>query len=80
MRAGLDFLSYSRPARPFHPVALHPHLHSASLSRLCHLAEPFLRGSQQAEHGTGGRGEQRTSHAVHRRFVFPAAMAGVRCR
>jgi hypothetical protein len=39
-----------------------------------------FRGSQKAEHGTGGRGEQRTSPAVHRRFVFPAAIAGVRCR
>jgi Asp-tRNA(Asn)/Glu-tRNA(Gln) amidotransferase A subunit family amidase len=39
-----------------------------------------FRGSQKAEHGTGGRGEQRTSPAVHRRFVFPAARASVRCR
>jgi hypothetical protein len=37
-----------------------------------------FKGSQQAEHGTGGKGEQRTSPAVHRRFVLPAAMAGVR--
>src|SRR5258708_9677357 len=36
-----------------------------------------LRGSQ-AE--TGGNGQESTSLAVHRRFVLPAAMAGVSCR
>jgi hypothetical protein len=32
----------------------------------------------QAE--TGGKGQVSTSRAVHRRWVLPAAMAGVRCR
>jgi hypothetical protein len=36
-----------------------------------------LRGSQ-AE--SGGNGHESTSHAVHRRVVLPAAIAGVRCR
>lgn len=36
-----------------------------------------LRGAQ-AE--TGGNGHESTSHVVHRRFVLPAAIAGVRCR
>src|SRR5205814_8551549 len=30
------------PDRPLHPAALHPHLLSASLSRLCHFAELLL--------------------------------------
>ena len=29
---------------------------------------------------SGGKGHESTSHAVHRRFVLPAAMAGVRWR
>jgi hypothetical protein len=36
-----------------------------------------LRGSQTE---TGGKGRESISHAVHRRLVLPAAMAGVRWR
>jgi hypothetical protein len=43
MHVGLIFPSYSRPGRPFHPIALHLHLLSASLSRLCHFMEPLKR-------------------------------------
>jgi hypothetical protein len=35
-------------------------------------------GASQAE--SGNKGHESTSCAVHRRFVLPAAMAGVRCR
>ncbi len=35
-------------------------------------------GVFQAE--AGGKGHESTSRAVHRRFVLPAAIAGVRCR
>ena len=39
-----------------------------------------LFSCSQVKHGTGGRGEQRTSLAVHRRLILPAAMAGIRYR
>jgi hypothetical protein len=35
-------------------------------------------GASQAK--TGGKGQESTSRAVHRRVVLPAAIAGVRCR
>jgi len=35
-------------------------------------------GASQAE--TGGKGQESTSRAVHRRLVLLAAIAGVRCR
>ncbi len=65
----------------------------ASCCRSTHLSlfSPFLQPTtalswassrsihaHMVKHGTGGRGEHRTSLAVHRRVVFPAAIAGVR--
>jgi hypothetical protein len=41
-----------------------------------HCTQLCPRSSQA---GTGGKGQESTSRAVHRRLVLPAAMAGVRC-
>src|SRR5947209_7096907 len=37
-------------------------------------------GCDAAQAETFGKGQASTSRAVHRRWVLPAAMAGVRCR
>jgi hypothetical protein len=37
-------------------------------------------GCRRSQAESGGKGQESTSRAVHRRFVLPAAMAGVRCR
>jgi DNA-binding CsgD family transcriptional regulator len=37
-------------------------------------------GFEASQAESGGKGQESTSRAVHRRFVFPAAMAGVRWR
>jgi hypothetical protein len=66
----------------------HPILEEATIRRL-QLAHSSISprhdialtsgfGGFQAE--AGGKGHESTSRAVHRRFVLPAAIAGVRCR
>src|SRR5260370_16351666 len=40
-----------------------------------HGASPHFTHAQMVKGGTGGKGSQSTSLAVHRRFVLPAAMA-----
>jgi hypothetical protein len=41
---------------------------------------PSTSGLRGAQAETGGKGQESTSHAVHRRCVLPTAIAGVRCR
>jgi hypothetical protein len=37
-------------------------------------------GFEASQAETGGKGHKSTSRVVHRRWVLPAAIAGVRCR
>ena len=67
--------------RLFHPEVRpirHPLLALSPLSPHHAPAPASTLSGSQAE--TFGKGQESTSFAVHRRFVFPAAIAGVRCR
>jgi hypothetical protein len=80
-RAGFPFIRLSREGdsscRPRRLCLL-----SASLCCLLplHVASPHFKHAHMMKCGTGGKGEESTSLAVQRRFVLPAAMAGVRCQ
>src|SRR5215467_6907480 len=67
--------------RLFHPEGRpirHPLLALSPLSPHHAPAPASTLSGSQAE--TFGKGQESTSFAVHCRFVFPAAIAGVRCR
>src|SRR5215467_390747 len=67
--------------RLFHPEVRpirHPLLALSPLSPHHAPAPASTLSGSQAE--TFGKGQESTSFAVHRRVVFPAAIAGVRCR
>jgi hypothetical protein len=51
---------------------LHPSLHN--------MRQPPPSGFDATQAEASGKGHESTSRAVHRRWVLPAAMAGVRCR
>src|SRR5215469_3646024 len=79
---GLFFLSFDCPTWLLRLLTLHLHLlpSSSRRPRSWHGTPSLNNGSQTVEHGSGDRREHSTSLAVHRRFVFPAAIAGVRWR
>jgi hypothetical protein len=81
IRIGLVFWPLGSPDRRSRPgVRPHP-TSSDSLSPTSPQHAPAgTSGLSSTQVEAGGKGQESTSRAVHRRWVLPAAMAGVRRR